>query len=46
MRHLDTLNPFELRHPLAVEMGSQNLRSRSIALIILKVESMIGLEAL
>ena len=40
------IKPSELRHALAVEMGLQNLRSHSITLIILKVESMIGLEAL
>lgn len=47
MWHLDgTLKLSELRHDLAVEMGLQNLRSHSITLIILKVESMIGPEAL
>ena len=47
MWHLDgTLKLSELGHALAVEIGLQNLRSHSIALTILKVESMIGLEAL
>ena len=47
MRHLDgTLKASGLRHALAVEMGSQNLSNHSINLIILKMGSMIGPEAL
>ena len=46
MRRLDgTLKPSGLRHALVVGMGSQNLSNHSINLIILKMGSMIGLEA-